>query len=71
MDGTSTLGFKILPLSMQICKMLSNALSGSIKLADLPNNVEVLYLHKNQLKYGKLDLFGRGRLGGHADATCA
>ena len=48
-DGTGTIGFEFLPWSMKIVRMLYNALSGTIQLADLPGKMEAVNLGGNQL----------------------
>ena len=47
--GTGTIGFEFLPWSMKIVRMLYNAPSGTIQLADLPEKIEGVYLYGNQL----------------------
>ena len=48
-DGTGTLDFKFLPSSMQQLTMVYYSLSGTIELADLPENMKRLKLLQNML----------------------
>ena len=48
-DQRGTLGFDFLPCSMTTVEMYTNALRGTIQLADLPAKMQVLSLYLNQL----------------------
>ncbi|KNH05639.1 hypothetical protein XU18_3350 [Perkinsela sp. CCAP 1560/4] len=49
LHGTGTLGFEFLPFSMKTLHMGHNALSGTIRLADLPGKMEGVHLYDNKL----------------------
>ncbi|KNH08779.1 hypothetical protein XU18_0773 [Perkinsela sp. CCAP 1560/4] len=48
-NETGTLGFEFLPWSMKTVDMCTNALKGTIQLADLPGKIEVVHLFNNKL----------------------
>ncbi|KNH09096.1 hypothetical protein XU18_0606 [Perkinsela sp. CCAP 1560/4] len=47
--GTGIVGFEFLPCSMKTLRMFWNALSGTIRLADLPGKMEGVHLYDNKL----------------------